>query len=56
MNQDPYNKGWFVEIQLKNFEEDVELLMDGSSYFEYMKKKIIKEKNQLDQMKSEKNE
>lgn len=56
MNQDPYNKGWFVEIQLKNFEEDVELLMDGPSYFEYMKKKIIKEKNQLDQMKSEKNE
>ena len=48
MNQDPYRKGWFVEIELKNFEEDKELLMNGPEYFEYMKNKIMKEKNHLD--------
>ncbi|MHA1150904.1 MAG: putative zinc-binding protein [Promethearchaeota archaeon] len=54
MNQDPYRKGWFVEIELNNFEEDRELLMDGSEYFEYMKNKANKEKEHLDKMKSEK--
>ena len=53
MNQDPYLRGWFVEIELKNFEEDKELLMNGPEYFEYMKNKILKEKNHLDQIKSE---
>jgi len=47
MNQDPYRKGWFVEIELDNFEEDKELLMNGSEYFDYMKNKIMKEKNHL---------
>jgi len=55
LNQDPYGKGWFFELELKNFEEDKELLMDGPNYFEYMKNKIMKEKNHLDQLKSEKN-
>ena len=54
-NQDPYRKGWFIEIELDNFEEDKELLMNGSEYFDYMKDKILKEKNHLDQIKSEKN-
>ncbi|MBY9019258.1 MAG: glycine cleavage system protein H [Candidatus Lokiarchaeota archaeon] len=53
VNQDPYRKGWFVEIELKNFEEDKELLMNGPEYFDYMKIKIMKEKNHLDQIKSE---
>lgn len=55
MNQDPYNKGWLVEIELDNFEEDCELLMNGPEYFEYMRNKAIKEKEHLDKMKSEKN-
>ncbi|MEM2957693.1 MAG: putative zinc-binding protein [Candidatus Jordarchaeaceae archaeon] len=44
LNQDPYGRGWFVEVELKNFEEDKELLMDGPAYFEYMKKKIEEER------------
>jgi len=52
-NQDPYRKGWFAEIELKNFEEDKELLMNGLEYFDYMKEKIMKEKNHLEQIKSE---
>ena len=54
-NQDAYRKGWFIEIELDDFEEDKELLMNGSEYFGYMKDKILKEKNHLDQIKSEKN-
>ncbi|MEJ2249758.1 MAG: glycine cleavage system protein H [Candidatus Lokiarchaeota archaeon] len=54
MNQDPYNKGWLVELELDNFEEDRELLMSGRQYFEYMKQKAIEEKEHLDKMKSEK--
>ena len=52
MNQDPYRKGWFVEIELENFEEDKELLMNGQEYFDYMKNKIMKEKNHLNQINS----
>jgi glycine cleavage system H protein len=55
MNQDPYNKGWFVELEFDNFEEDSELLMNGPEYFKYMKQKAIEEKEHLDKMKSEKN-
>ncbi|MGV9199052.1 MAG: glycine cleavage system protein GcvH [Promethearchaeia archaeon] len=47
MNKDPYQKGWFTEIKLENFEEDREFLMDGSEYFKYMKEKAEKEKNHL---------
>ena len=54
MNQDPYQRGWFIEIELKDFEEDKELLMNGPDYFEYMKEKIMKEKNHLEQIGSEK--
>ncbi len=56
LNQDPYGKGWFAEIKLANFEEDKELLMDCSEYFEYMKNKIMKESEHLKKMKSEKND
>jgi len=55
MNQDPYQRGWFIEIELKDFEEDKELLMNGPDYFKYMKEKIMKEKEHLDKIKSEKN-
>jgi len=54
MNQDSYQRGWFIEIELKDFEEDKELLMNGPDYFEYMKEKIMKEKNNLEQIGSEK--
>lgn len=43
MNQDPYEQGWFIELELKNFEEDKELLMEGKNYFKYMKNKAEKE-------------
>ena len=54
MNQDPYNKGWFLELELDNFEEDRELIMNGPEYFKYMKQKAMEEKEHLDKMKSEK--
>ncbi|MGQ9722494.1 MAG: putative zinc-binding protein [Candidatus Jordarchaeum sp.] len=47
LNKDPYGKGWFIEVELKNFEEDKELLMDGPAYFEYMKKKIEEERKRM---------
>ena len=53
LNQFPYQKGWFVEIELDNFEEDKELLMNGSEYFDYMKNKIMKEKNHLGKINGE---
>ncbi|MFO8018421.1 MAG: putative zinc-binding protein [Promethearchaeia archaeon] len=45
LNKDAYQKGWFAEIKLENFEEDKEFLMDGPDYFKYMKDKAEKEKN-----------
>ncbi|NMC05205.1 MAG: glycine cleavage system protein GcvH [Candidatus Lokiarchaeota archaeon] len=44
-NQDPYHKGWFVKVELADFEEDKSLLLDGAAYFEFMKKNIEKEAN-----------
>jgi glycine cleavage system H protein len=44
VNQDCYGKGWFVEIELKDFDADKELLMDGPAYFPYMQKKIEQER------------
>ncbi|NHJ83811.1 MAG: glycine cleavage system protein GcvH [Asgard group archaeon] len=43
MNEDAYEQGWAVEIELTAFEEEKKFLMDGEQYFEYMKKKIEKE-------------
>lgn len=39
INEDPYVKGWLIEVELSDIEEDRELLMDGKTYFEGMKKK-----------------
>ncbi|NHI91073.1 MAG: glycine cleavage system protein H [Candidatus Lokiarchaeota archaeon] len=47
INKDPYGKGWLIECELKNFDEDKELLLDCSSYFEYMKKKIEEDRKHL---------
>ena len=43
LNVDAYEQGWVVELELADFEEDKELLMDGPTYFEYMKRKIVEE-------------
>ncbi|MHA1427650.1 MAG: putative zinc-binding protein [Candidatus Helarchaeota archaeon] len=45
INQDPYEKGWFVEIELSKFEEDRELLMDGTTYFEHLKAMLGEDEN-----------
>ena len=46
-NSDPYGKGWFLKIELSNFESDKENLIDAEGYFEVMKKKVEKEHEQL---------
>jgi glycine cleavage system H protein len=46
-NSDPYGKGWFVKIELTDFESDKENLVDAEGYFEVMKKKVEKEHEQL---------
>jgi glycine cleavage system H protein len=46
-NSDPYGKGWFVKIELKDFESDKENLADAEGYFKVMKKKVEKEHEQL---------
>lgn len=40
LNNDAYEQGWTIEVELNDFEEEKELLMDGESYFSYLKKKI----------------
>ena len=46
-NSDPYGKGWFLKIELSDFESDKENLADAGGYFEVMKKKVEKEHEQL---------
>jgi glycine cleavage system H protein len=46
-NSDPYGKGWFLKIELTDFESDKENLIDAEGYFEVMKKKVEKEHEQL---------
>jgi glycine cleavage system H protein len=47
INQDPYESGWAVEIELENFADDRELLMDSSAYFDYLKQKAEREHKEL---------
>jgi glycine cleavage system H protein len=46
-NSDPYGKGWFLKIELSNFESDKENLIDAEGYFEVLKKKVEKEHEKL---------
>ena len=46
-NSDPYGRGWFLKIELSDFESDKENLIDAEGYFEVMKKKVEKEHEQL---------
>jgi glycine cleavage system H protein len=39
INQDPYGKGWAVELEVKDFAADLELLIDGPAYAEIIQKK-----------------
>lgn len=39
-NQSPYEKGWIAEIELTNFEEDKEFLLDYEGYFKILKRKV----------------
>ncbi len=47
INEDPYEHGWAVEIELTGFEDDSELLMDSPAYFDYLKQKTEKEHKEL---------
>lgn len=47
VNQDPYGKGWFVKIEVKDFEVDKENLLNPEAYFEVMKRKIETERLKL---------
>lgn len=40
VNQSPYEKGWIAEIELSNFEEDKEFLLDYEGYFNILKRKV----------------
>jgi len=40
INENPYEKGWMVELELTDFENDKELLIGFEKYFEIMKKKV----------------
>ena len=39
INQEPYEKGWIAELELRDFAADRELLIDGPAYAEIIKKK-----------------
>ena len=47
VNQDPYEKGWFAKIEVKDFEADKENLLGPEAYFEVMKRKIETERLKL---------
>lgn len=47
VNQDPYERGWFVKIEVKDFEADKENLLGPEAYFEVMKRKIEAERSRL---------
>lgn len=43
INEDPYERGWAVELELRDFDSDKELLMDSGAYFEHLRKKAERE-------------
>jgi len=47
VNQDPYGRGWFVKIEVRDFETDKESLLVPDAYFGVMKRKIEKERLEL---------
>ena len=43
-NQDPYEGGWFVKMEVADFDADRENLLDATGYFEVLKRKVEVEK------------
>ena len=40
INENPYEKGWIAELELTNFENDREFLLDFDGYFNILKRKV----------------
>lgn len=40
INENPYERGWIAEIELTDFENDKEFLLDFNGYFEKLKRKV----------------
>ena len=40
LNEDPYERGWLAELELKDFAEERKLLLDDAQYLELLKKKV----------------
>jgi len=40
LNENPYEKGWIAELELTDFDEDKELLLDFEGYFKVLKRKV----------------
>lgn len=40
VNESPYEKGWLVEVKLRDFAEDQDLLHDCPAYFEFLQGKV----------------
>ncbi len=40
INENPYEKGWIVELELTELEEDQDLLLDYNAYLPIMKRKV----------------
>jgi glycine cleavage system H protein len=51
VNQDPHGNGWFVKIEVKDFETDKENLLSPDAYFVVLKQKIERERSKLKSIK-----
>jgi glycine cleavage system H protein len=40
INENPYELGWIAELEMTDFDSDIELLLKFDQYFEIMKKKV----------------
>jgi len=47
VNQDPYEEGWFIKLEARDFESDRENLLGPEAYFEVLKRKIESERQKL---------
>ena len=47
VNQDPYGEGWFVKLEVTDFESDKDNLLSPEAYFEVLKRKIETERLKL---------
>ena len=43
-NQDPYEEGWFVKMEVADFDVDRKNLLDAAGYFEVLKRKVEAER------------